>query len=139
MAKHPPIPKCPYCDADAVLHTSSARFYNGRDFGPVWACVPCAAWVGVHQGTRTPLGRLANKELRTAKIRAHAAFDVLWQMKQVATQCSKGKARGAAYKWLAEQLGIDAGDCHIGMFDVEQCRRVVAICEPHAAKLLRRA
>ena len=30
--------------------------------------------------------------------------------------------RGQAYGWLAEQLGIDKSDCHIGMFDVQNLR-----------------
>jgi hypothetical protein len=36
--------------------------------------------------------------------------------------------RGQAYGWLAEQLGIDKSDCHIGMFDVKTCERVKFIC-----------
>lgn len=69
----PPI--CPYCERPAEFLASSARVYHGRDYGPVWACLPCAAWVGCHKGTTQPLGRLANAELRKAKMAAHAAFD----------------------------------------------------------------
>jgi hypothetical protein len=41
-------------------------------------------------------------------------------------------SRRGAYRWLAEQMGITGDDCHIGMFDVAQCRRVVEICEARA-------
>lgn len=118
---------CPYCDQPAVL-MDSAPFYRGVSYGLVYACMPCDAWVGVHKGTEIPLGRLANAELRREKIRAHNAFDILWRTKMEREQCSKKQARGAGYKWLARQLGIEPRHMHIGMLSVEQCRQVVAIC-----------
>lgn len=42
--------------------------------------------------------------------------------------------RGAAYGWLAEQLGIEKRACHIGMFDVDQCAAVVAACKQRRSK-----
>lgn len=125
---------CPYCFKPAVL-VDSAVVYGGRSFGLVWLCNPCQAWVGVHKGTNTPKGRLANKELRQWKIRAHAAFDPMWEQKLTVERRAdpkypKKKARGKAYAWLAKQLGIRFEDCHIGMFDVETCQRVVEICNP---------
>jgi hypothetical protein len=36
--------------------------------------------------------------------------------------------RHEAYGWLANQLGLSRDDCHIGMFDVAQCERVVRVC-----------
>jgi hypothetical protein len=41
-------------------------------------------------------------------------------------------ARGGRYKKLAELMGISKKECHIGMFDVDQCRRVVEICSSGA-------
>lgn len=126
-------PICPYCGEPATLFKSSRQFYHGRNFGPVWACTDCDAWVGCHRGSPNfvPLGRLANAELRKAKMAAHAAFDRLWRGKAEKEGCSRSKARGAGYRWLAVQLGVDPKDCHIGMFDVEQCQRVVAVCKPY--------
>ena len=123
-------PVCPYCDRKAEFHKSSAKFYRGHDYGPVWACVPCGAWVGCHKGTRRPLGRLADAELRRAKIAAHAAFDRLWKLKMKREGCSKNEARSAGYRWLSKQLGISPRETHIGMFHVEQCLRVVEVCRP---------
>jgi hypothetical protein len=71
---------------------------------------------------------LADAELRAAKSAAHAAFDPLWKSKAAREGISKSKARGKGYRWLAEQLGIDAKDCHIGMMDAPTCRRVVRVC-----------
>lgn len=131
LPKKAPAPTCPYCNHLAEL-TNSAEVYGGRDFGKmVWRCRRCEAWVGCHPGTNTPLGRLANAELRKAKIAAHDAFDSLWRRKHVKEGGSKGRARGAGYRWLAEQLGIEPASCHIGMFDVELCKRVVEVCAPY--------
>lgn len=119
-------PACPYCRAPAVFHKTSTHIY-GTDYGPIWVCAPCEAWVGCHPNG-APLGRLANKALRQAKQAAHAAFDPLVTGKMRRDGVTKNHARGSAYKWLAGQLGIDRKDCHIGMFDEATCERVVAIC-----------
>jgi len=117
---------CPYC-GELAKFVDSVEIY-GRSYGMVYLCGPCDAWVGVHEGTDIPLGRLANKALREAKKRAHAAFDPLWNGKMRRDGCSKTKARKAGYQWLARQLGIRASECHIGMFDEEMCDRVVEAC-----------
>lgn len=121
---------CPYCGEAAVL-ADSAEVYGGRSYGNIYLCRPCNAYVGIHKdGPRKgyPLGRLADKELREWKRRAHSAFDPLWKGKMERDGCSKGKARKAGYTWLSEKLGIPFRDCHIGEFDVDMCKRVVEAC-----------
>lgn len=116
-------PDCPYCGGESHL-ADSTRIYSGVSYGPIYLCdgyPRCDAYVGCHKGTTKPLGRLADAELRRAKKAAHAVFDRLWKYKD------KG-ARSRAYEWLAEKLGISVEDCHIGMFDIQQCRSVVAAC-----------
>ncbi|MBY8279756.1 DUF3268 family zinc-finger domain-containing protein [Vibrio fluvialis] len=114
---------CPYCGSQAKLVKGKViyprrqdlfnkNFYlceNGHD----------RAYVGCHKGTATPLGRLADANLRSDKSAAHCAFDRLWNEGHM--------KRGEAYKWLAEQLGIQQEECHIGMFDRVTCRKVVEI------------
>ena len=117
---------CPYCSLP-VAYVDSREVY-GRSYGMIYLCRPCTAYVGVHKGTDKPLGRLANAELRGAKIAAHRAFDRLWKRKIELTGCSKNEARGRGYAWLSRQLGISAKDCHIGMFDVDMCGKVVEVC-----------
>ncbi|HEX6369884.1 MAG TPA: zinc-finger-containing protein [Longimicrobium sp.] len=137
--RHPPVrrrpsaPTCPYCGAPAEFLPNSESLYHGRDFGPVYACLPCKAWVGCHRGTAQPLGRLADAALRRAKIEAHNAFDRTWRDLHARRQLADpgyalGRARASRYRRLAELLGIPPQSCHIGMFDVETCRRVVALC-----------
>lgn len=118
---------CPYCTKSAEFMESSATLYAGRDYGPVYVCMPCEAWVGCHKGTTKPLGRLANRELRTWKIRAHRAFDPLWRELKM--------GRSGAYKMLAARMGIPKKKCHIGMFDIDQCRQAIEICRDITGKL----
>jgi hypothetical protein len=136
---------CPYCGSGTKLVLGKAiyadRWPNLAD-KPFWACdryPTCDAYVGCHPGTETPLGRLANKELRQWKLKAHNAFDPLWQAKlarrrQEQGHYPKARARGSGYKWLAAQLGVPVDQCHIGMFDVDTCKRVVALCEPYTRR-----
>lgn len=118
--------KCPYCGNDAEL-TAGYKVYPHRpDLAglKIWACFPCDAWVGTHKNSQDhkPLGRMANAELRKAKMAAHAAFDPWWKSGQM--------TRHAAYKRLSELMGLDPKDTHIGMFDVEQCKSVVLLSSP---------
>ena len=83
----------------------------------MYICKPCGAYVGCYRGTKKALGRLANAELRKCKHEAHEAFDQIW---------GKGyMGRKEAYTWLSQQLGTDRNLTHIGMFDVEKCKKVI--------------
>ena len=120
-------PLCPYCASKSELVKGSVIYPHRNDLYNLnfWLCAPCDAYVGCHKGTTNPLGRLANKELRSAKSEAHKFFDPLWHN----SEKPRRHARNAAYSWLAEALGVPTQECHIGMFDVETCRRVVEICK----------
>lgn len=117
---------CNYCGKSAELVTGETIYPHRPDLYSknFYLCRPCDAYVGCHRtGTGDkPLGRLANAELRAWKSRAHAAFDPYWKN-------GGGMGRKTAYKRLAYRLGIKTDDCHIGMFDVETCQKVVEICE----------
>ena len=110
---------CPYCGGWAEL-VDSAEVYGGRSYGNVWLCRRCDAYVGCHAGTDEPLGTLADAETRHWRKRAHASFDPLWR--------GDGMTRAEAYRWLAGRLGVHPNDCHVGLFDVETCKRVVELC-----------
>ena len=125
---------CNYCARRAVLLEDSTPVY-GLDHGPLWRCPSCPAWVGCHRGSRDPLGRLADLELRRAKQAAHRFFDPLWRHAERDLGWSRWRARSSAYAWLADELGIPPDDCHIGWFDLGHCRRAVAVCRPWAERL----
>lgn len=126
---------CPYCNNPAQLVGGDTIYPYRPDLARLrfWACLPCDARVGCHGGSTRPLGRLANAELRQAKMEAHAAFDPLWKF-HTFRNGYQTMTRNAAYGWLAGQLGINRADCHIGMFDVAQCRRVVEVCQARLAE-----
>ena len=116
---------CNYCGKPTEFVDSSVVY--GRSYGMIYYCSCCRAWVGVHKGTDKPLGRLADAELRTERQKAHAVFDRLWK--------NRYKTRHSAYEWLAQQMGLTKDETHIGMFNVEQCRAVVSICNQHFAQM----
>lgn len=111
---------CPYCNAEARLTTGDYIYPHRQDLAhrKFWVCWPCDAYVGTHKGTDQPLGTMANAELRKARRAAHDAFDPLWD---------RTMARNQAYAWLANAMGLPKKETHIGMFDVDQCRRVVEL------------
>lgn len=120
---------CPYC-GEVTIHCNDAIIY-GRTYGTmIYVCLKCDAYVGCHKPhPKQALGRLANAELRAAKISAHAAFDSLWKRK-ISQGNKRQIARNLAYKWLSKQMGIERDYCHIGMFDVAECNQVIEICKP---------
>lgn len=69
----------------------------GVDYGMIYYCPQCGAYVGVHKGTDRAKGRLANAELRRCKIEAHRYFDELYKRGLM--------RRREAYKWLSDQTG----------------------------------
>lgn len=104
-----------YCGSPARLRTSK--------YGPFWSCSrwpDCDGTVGCHPGTEMPLGTLADQATRTARRKAHEAFDPLWRSVPVLS-------RDDAYRWLGEMLEID--DPHMGEMDRETAERVVEVCE----------
>jgi zinc-finger-containing domain len=69
---------------------------------------------------RKALKAAPGSELARARVAAHAAFDPLWK--------SGTMSRRSAYDWLAIQLHLPVSACHMVLFDVAMCQRVVAVC-----------
>lgn len=116
------VPECPYCNQPSKRATGVEIYPHRPDLYELkfWLCRPCDAYVGCHKRGSgwEPLGRLANRELRMWKSRAHRVFDPVWKDTRVTRQ--------EAYAWLAGALDKFPEECHIGMFDVEDCQRVIA-------------
>ena len=109
---------CPYCKSATKITTEKevyGRTYKGR---AIICCVnftECDSYVGTHDDGST-LGRLANKELRIWKSKAHSSFDKIWK--------EKHEDRTRLYKDLADYLGLPDEYTHIGMFNIETCKKV---------------
>lgn len=118
---------CPYCGAKAILKDATYVYPHhsqAKKWGKMWVCSnypDCDSYVGCHKGTTIPLGRLANEKLRSFKSEAHRQFDPIWK--------SGLMSRKDAYKWLSDMLHIPFDECHIGMFDVKTCQKVINLCE----------
>lgn len=109
---------CPDCGSEMVLRNSRFGKFYGCSTYPA-----CKAAHGAHPNGK-PLGIPADKETKQWRIKAHDAFDTLWK---------RGGGvrigRSAAYKWLQESLSMTSEQCHIGRFDIETCKRVIAAVE----------
>lgn len=106
---------CPYCHK-AAIWTENKTIY-GRNYGKSYMCYicpPCGAYVGCHNNTRHPLGTLANKELREARILAHAVLDPIWK--------SGVMTRSEVYSKLKEVFGREV---HIAQSDLDECREII--------------
>lgn len=116
----PPI--CPYCDQPSVQFGGLKLYPHRQDLASktFFLCEPCDAFVGTHKGTNKPLGTLANKPLREQRKLAHATFDPLWKEEQY--------SRGEAYRRLTKAMNLSRDACHIGMFNLEQCKQVIQLC-----------
>ncbi len=98
---------------------SSKEFY-GTDYGTnLYVCLPCDARVGTHRNSKTPLGTLANAALRDLRMQCHKIFDRKWK-------CGK-MSRKKAYKWLQKAMGLSEEKAHIGMFNENQCKKLLQI------------
>ena len=109
---------CPYCGKETELIDGTV-VYHGVSYGWMYICRPCDAYVGCYKGTTKALGRLANAELRKYKHEAHEVFDLIWEKHFM--------KRPQAYTWLSKQLGTERDYTHIGMFDVDTCKKVISI------------
>jgi hypothetical protein len=111
---------CPYCRGPAPLVTGREVYPHRPDLyaKPFYQCAPCGAYVGCHPGTTRSLGRLADAPLRAAKARVHAMFDPLWKSGRI--------SRSSAYARLADAIGIQPRECHVGMFSLDLCNRAIA-------------
>lgn len=126
---------CPYCGADALLR--SASFVHGKSEQSqgkhLYVCrnwPRCNAYVAAHEFDLTPMGTLANGNLRHKRILAHKALEKYQKITKM--------DRWATYLWLEGRLGLDKQRTHIGLFSEETCDEVIVLCE-NAIKTYREA
>jgi hypothetical protein len=71
---------CPACGCGAKIIDSKEIY--GTSYGLMWICQnhpKCDYRIGCHKGTTTPLGEMANEELRKWRIKVHDKIDPLWK------------------------------------------------------------
>jgi len=135
-------PRCPYCGNLARLVPGEELFPYSREAlkRVFWRCDPCDAHVGCHQGTLQPLGVPANAALRRARMELHRdVLDPIWKTAADLPRYNRNRERNRAaitraardrtYAWMAEKLGLDPRDAHVGMFDLETCGKARKLLE----------
>ncbi len=122
---------CRYCGGTIRL-VPAAQIYGksthrlGMDGENIYQCQNCNARVGCHKGSDRPLGDVANEMLRLKRIETHQVFDAFWK--------SNHMSRTQAYKWLSQQLRLPEKNAHIGGFEMDQCQRVINMCQGYENK-----
>ena len=113
-----PIPKnCNCCKSKKIRIVHHSEIYGSEKGKWPWVyfCDTCHAYVGLHPYTHIPLGFLADKKTREARMKCKRPFEVLFK--------EMGMARADAYQTLADELGIKKESCHFGWFDISMCKK----------------
>lgn len=114
-------PTC-YCGAQTV-YQDSKDYYHGKSYGMRWICErwpQCHGSVGAHPDG-TPLGTIPDGETKALRSQCHAVADPIWRDSRF-TAAERRYLRGSVYRWMQAITGLSQDECHIGMFDAEQCR-----------------
>lgn len=136
---------CPYCNKLAKFVTGKEIYPHRKDLfnRKYWYCKDCDAYVGCHLPNREnnfkeniPFGVIADKTLRTYKIKTHQMFDAIWIPSAQRDVKMKKIIRRKAYKWLARKMQISEQCCHIGNFSVEQCKEAIKIVATNGLPIL---
>jgi ssDNA-binding Zn-finger/Zn-ribbon topoisomerase 1 len=107
---------CPDCGAPMILKQKE----NGDNY---YGCTTekCCGYLGCHAGTTAPVGTPATLEVRYLRYKCHKRFDRLWKDGHF--------TRTGAYKWLATWFRLPPVKAHIGMFDKEDCLRLMKLLD----------
>lgn len=101
-------------DIDARL-TDGKSVYPHRpdlyDF-PFWICDKCGNFVGCHHKTKdrtNPLGVIATKEIKNARLHIHELLDPLWKSGKI--------TRRRLYRMIMDKIGKEFHVSHIKSID----------------------
>ena len=112
--------RCPYCGSTIVLRSADGIYKDNSSSTMLYTCSKypeCDAYVRVLPGTKTPVGSLANGNLRLLRREAHQHFDRL--------HLSGIMSRQDAYAWLAGILNAPLSQAHIGYLSEYYCQQVI--------------
>ena len=112
--------RCPYCGSTVTLRSADGIYRDNSAEAKLYVCSKypeCDAYVRVIPGTSTPVGSMANGDLRALRREAHRHFDLLHQ--------SGLMTRREAYMWLAGMLQAPLSKSHIGYLGEHYCNQVI--------------
>lgn len=93
---------CNLCNCENVSLVNNSLIY-GKEYGKypyIYLCPNCKAYVGVHPDN-SPLGILADEEMRVLRKKCHSLFDTRWNTKDERTE---------QYDIIGQKLGIKKGE-----------------------------
>lgn len=116
---------CPYCECETILVSDNEIYGANSTYGGVYfKCLNNPDhYVGTYKKSKKSLGRLADKELRTWKMKGHEKFDTLWKGENKIFSTPQ-----EAYEWLSNAMQLDLKYTHFGMFTIEQCQCAISLC-----------
>jgi ribosomal protein L37AE/L43A len=113
--------RCPYCSKPIILRSADGIYSKNNAGTMLYVCSgypTCDAYVRVIPGTKTPVGIMANGNLRALRNEAHRHFDRL--------HLTGLMTRKQAYEWLAGMLHAPLSKAHIGHLGEYYCRQVIS-------------
>ncbi|MHB9105791.1 MAG: zinc-finger-containing protein [Armatimonadota bacterium] len=96
-------------------------------FGPYYRC-PLYASRKCDMLADYHTGAVSDQSTRNARKAAHSLFDQLWKGQRAMM------SRSEAYRWLQEQTGLGPEVCHIKLFTIPQCQRVIELVKGRFAR-----
>lgn len=117
---------CPYCNCETILVSDKEIYGSNSNYGGMYyQCISNPDhYVGTYSDNKTSLGRLADKELRRAKMEGHKNFDPLWKQYPKIFRTQR-----EAYLWLSTEMNTSLDLTHFGMFTIEQCKEAIKYCK----------
>ena len=113
-------PRCPYCGSHSVLRSADGIYHTNNKDTMLYVCSrypACDSYVRVQPGTKIPMGKMANGELRRLRTEAHWNFDQLYKRGYMTKE--------DAYRWLSATLCLPLNQAHIGMLGEYYCKVVI--------------
>jgi hypothetical protein len=149
-------PLCIHCGREAVLAKGKEIYPHRPDLHrkPFWRCFICDAYCGCHPGTKLPLGRPGNADLRNARTEVHKILDPLWKdawklpgygvdkldgtfQQKEARRAINRRARDRAYLFLGHAMKLAPEKTHTGEFDLDQCREAWRVLSKQTSESIR--
>ena len=112
--------RCPYCGSSVVFRSADGIYQENNRGTMLYVCShypECDAYVRVHEGTKAPVGTMANHDLRALRNTAQHFFDQLYKTGIMTKE--------SAYQWLANIIQAPLSEAHIGYLGEYYCKQVI--------------
>ena len=114
------LPECP-------KHRTPLLLKNGR-FGPFYSCEKLRECdVCASKSEQDGFYYVTTQPIRSARILAHNAFDVIWKGGYM--------PRKEAYRWLRGEMNLTKDQCHIQHMNEAGCETVIRLSSIKVASL----